>query len=249
MDAESLNKIKANLPKHVAIIMDGNGRWAKTRGKIRVFGHRNAVNAVRAAVATSSKFGIETLTLFAFSSENWRRPKDEVDFLLDLFAKFLRSELKELCSQNVRVNVIGDISRFSQELQNEIKHSCEASAGNTGLNLNIAANYGGRWDILQACRAMVQQPGFSLDDLNEQNFSRYLATSEDVDLLIRTGGEKRVSNFLIWQMAYAELYVTDVLWPDFDENVYLDALNWYAERERRFGYTGDQIKYLTVNKG
>lgn len=244
--ADNLAKIKANLPSHVAIIMDGNGRWAKTRGKIRIFGHRNAVSAVRTAVSTSSELGIGNLTLFAFSSENWRRPKEEVDFLLDLFAKFLRSELKELCRQNVKINVLGDISRFSEELQKEIRNSCRESENNTGLNLNIAANYGGRWDIVNACKKLMEEPGFSADNLTEENFARHLSTPVDVDLMIRTGGEKRISNFLIWQMAYSEIYVTDVLWPDFNEEEYIRALLWFSDRERRFGYTGDQIKSQNI---
>lgn len=245
-DAELLARIKSNLPNHVAIIMDGNGRWAKTRGKIRVFGHRNAVTAVRAAVSLSSQLGIKNLTLFAFSSENWRRPKDEVDFLLDLFAKFLRSELKSLHEQNVKINVIGDLSKFSVELQQEIHHSCEVTAQNDGLILNIAANYGGRWDIVNACKRIIQEDQIhrdNLEELTEDKFAEYLDTSStEVDLMIRTGGEKRISNFLIWQLAYAEIYVTDLLWPDFNEEEYTKALLWFAERERRFGYTGDQIK-------
>lgn len=232
-----------NIPRHVAIIMDGNGRWARQRGRIRIFGHRNAVSAVRMAVEVSRKIGIESLTLFAFSSENWRRPPREVSYLMGLFQRFLISETPELHKQGIRIRVVGDLSRFSPELQKYICQAEELTRDNKSLNLYIAANYGGRWDIVNACRRMGREGFSDWDNLTEDEFARYLATdSTEVDLMIRTGGEMRISNFLIWQLAYAELYITDVMWPDFSEEEYLKALLWYSSRERRFGYTGDQIR-------
>ncbi len=232
-----------NIPRHVAIIMDGNGRWARQRGRIRIFGHRNAVSAVRMAVEVSRKIGIESLTLFAFSSENWRRPPREVSYLMGLFQRFLISETPELHKQGIRIRVVGDLSRFSPELQKYICLAEELTRDNKSLNLYIAANYGGRWDIVNACRRMGREGFSDWDNLTEDEFARYLATdSTEVDLMIRTGGEMRISNFLIWQLAYAELYITDVMWPDFSEEEYLKALLWYSSRERRFGYTGEQIR-------
>lgn len=235
--------INSNVPHHVAIIMDGNGRWARQRGRIRIFGHRHAVSAVRMSVSVSRKLGIDSLTLFAFSSENWRRPKREVDYLMGLFKKFLISESQELHKQGVKVKVIGDLSKFSIELQDEIRKIEKLTSANNNLKLNIAANYGGRWDIVDACRKMHLDNSVDWDDLTEAKFSEYLATDNtEVDLMIRTGGEMRISNFLIWQLAYAELYITDVMWPDFTEDEYIKALQWYSSRERRFGYTGEQVK-------
>ncbi len=238
-DLQSLS----TLPRHVAIIMDGNGRWAKQRGKMRIYGHSNANHAVRSAVEVSLKAGIKFLTLFAFSSENWRRPKDEIDYLLSLFSKFLVSELSELNRQGVCVRFIGDISRFSPDLQVKIQQAEDTTASNERLVLNIAANYGGRWDIVNACKKICADSQLRSEDLTEEVFASYLSTGNlDVDLMIRTGGEMRISNFLIWQLAYAELYITSTYWPDFSSSTYLDALKWFASRERRFGYTGDQIK-------
>ena len=231
------------VPRHVAIIMDGNGRWAERRGKMRIFGHSNATSAVRSAVRVSLQNGVQILTLFAFSSENWRRPKDEIDYLMSLFGRFLDSEIPELKNRGVKIRFIGELSRFSPELQEKIRRAEEETSANGSLLLNIAANYGGRWDIINACRRIIEERSISSEDLSEELFSSYLSTAgEDVDLMIRTGGEMRISNFLIWQLAYAELYVTDVLWPDFSDEEYLKALKWFSTRERRFGCTGDQIR-------
>ncbi len=231
------------IPRHVAIIMDGNGRWARQRGRIRIFGHRNAISAVRMAVETSRKIGVESLTLFAFSSENWRRPKREISYLMGLFKRFLVSETPELHKQGIRIKVVGDLSRFSPELQADIKKSEELTTSNDKLNLNIAANYGGRWDIVNACKKLASEGFTDWDSLTEEKFAENLSTSNsEVDLMIRTGGEIRISNFLIWQLAYAELYMTDVMWPDFSEAEFIKALQWYSSRERRFGCTGEQVR-------
>ena len=247
--ADIPNYIKERLPRHVAIIMDGNGRWAKKRGMMRVFGHKNAVGAVRAAVSMSGRLGIEELTLFAFSSENWRRPQEEVGFLMDLLAKYLVSEVSELKKDNVRIKMIGDLSKFGDGLKDKIAAAESDTSMNTGLKLNIAVNYGGRWDIASACREIIsscQNIQDAAAAVTEESISERLSAS-DVDLMIRTGGEQRISNFLLWQMAYAELYFTDILWPDFSEDEYAKALAWFAGRERRFGCTGEQIKALLAD--
>ncbi|MBV7263724.1 isoprenyl transferase [Photobacterium sp. WH24] len=236
-----------NLPKHVAIIMDGNGRWAKAKGKARVFGHKAGVEAVRKTVSAASRIGIQVVTLFAFSSENWRRPEDEVSLLMELFLTVLGREVKRLHKNNIRLKIIGDTSRFSQRLQDKITAAETLTAGNTGMVLNVAANYGGQWDILQATQALareVAEQGLTPDDITEDMLAARLSTSglPDVDLLIRTSGECRISNFMLWQTAYAELYFTPQLWPDFDENTLADAIAWFMDRERRFGCTGEQIK-------
>ncbi|MBD8514990.1 isoprenyl transferase [Photobacterium sp. WH77] len=238
-----------NLPKHVAIIMDGNGRWAKAKGKARVFGHKAGVEAVRKTVSAASRIGIQVVTLFAFSSENWRRPEDEVSLLMELFLTVLGREVKRLHKNNIRLKIIGDTSRFSQRLQDKITAAETLTAGNTGMVLNVAANYGGQWDILQATQALareVAEQGLTPDDITEDMLAARLSTSglPDVDLLIRTSGECRISNFMLWQTAYAELYFTPQLWPDFDENTLADAIAWFMDRERRFGCTGEQIKKL-----
>nr|WP_217277087.1 (2E,6E)-farnesyl-diphosphate-specific ditrans,polycis-undecaprenyl-diphosphate synthase [Photorhabdus heterorhabditis] len=230
------------LPKHVAIIMDGNGRWAKKRGKLRVFGHRAGIKAVRSAVSFAAKHNIESLTLYAFSSENWNRPEQEVSSLMELFIFALDSEIKSLHKHNIKLSIIGDISRFSERLQERIRRSVKLTAENTGLQLNIAANYGGRWDIVQSVQKITQQVKDNLlepQDITEELVNNYINLSQQsqVDLVIRTGGEHRISNFLLWQIAYAEFYFTDILWPDFDETVFEGAINAFAKRERRFGGT------------
>nr|WP_280516027.1 (2E,6E)-farnesyl-diphosphate-specific ditrans,polycis-undecaprenyl-diphosphate synthase [Photorhabdus heterorhabditis] len=230
------------LPKHVAIIMDGNGRWAKKRGKLRVFGHRAGIKAVRSAVRFAAKHNIESLTLYAFSSENWNRPEQEVSSLMELFIFALDSEIKSLHKHNIKLSIIGDISRFSERLQERIRRSVKLTADNTGLQLNIAANYGGRWDIVQSVQKITQQVKDNLlepQDITEELVNNYINLSQQsqVDLVIRTGGEHRISNFLLWQIAYAEFYFTDILWPDFDETVFEGAINAFAKRERRFGGT------------
>lgn len=236
-----------NTPQHVAIIMDGNGRWAQLQGKGRVSGHRAGVESVRAVVASARKSNVKALTLFAFSSENWQRPEKEVSVLMDLFMYVLTKEVKRLHKHNIRFQVIGDLSRFSEKLQKNIAKSEQLTAKNTGLVLSVAANYGGRWDIAQAAKKLasdVQQGTMSLDDINEQtlNGQTCLADLPTLDLLIRTGGDFRISNFLLWQAAYAELYFTDVLWPDFNEAQFEQAINCFDRRERRFGKTGEQTR-------
>jgi undecaprenyl diphosphate synthase len=231
-------------PRHVAIIMDGNGRWAKARGKPRVFGHTRGVDAVRASLQACGERGIEYLTLFAFSSENWRRPADEVSTLMKLFVSALRREVNKLVELGVRVRVVGDVSAFDAELRREIAESEQKTERNAKLHLTICANYGGRWDIARAARlAADARAANGSGDLTEDDLERHLALSfaPDPDLLIRTGGERRISNFLLWQLAYSELHFTDVLWPDFDAAELDRALAWYATRQRRFGMTGEQV--------
>ncbi len=237
------------LPQHIAIIMDGNGRWAKARGKPRVFGHKNGVSAVRKAISSSAKLGIKAVTLFAFSSENWRRPEDEVGILMELFISVLSTEVKKLHKNNLRLRIIGDTSRFSRRLQEKIAHAEEMTASNTGMVINIAANYGGKWDITQAAKRVaedVKRGQIAPEDIEESTIAQYLTMSDlpEVDLLIRTSGECRISNFMLWQMAYAEIYFTPIFWPEFDEASLIEAVTWYVNRERRFGCTGEQIKAL-----
>lgn len=238
-----------SLPKHVAVIMDGNGRWAKAKGKPRVFGHKAGVEAVRKTVSTASRLGIRCVTLFAFSSENWRRPEDEVSLLMELFMTVLSREVKRLHKNNIRLRIIGDTRRFSERLQKKIADAEALTADNTGLVLNVAANYGGQWDILQAAKQLVQQAteqGLTESDITEDMLASGLSTAgqPDVDLLIRTSGECRISNFMLWQTAYAELYFTEQHWPDFDEDSFVEAVAWFVNRERRFGCTGEQIQAL-----
>lgn len=229
-----------NMPKHVAIIMDGNGRWAKQQGKLRVFGHQNGVKAVRRAVDFAARNGIEVLTLYAFSSENWQRPETEVSALMSLFMRALDMEVKKLHKNNIRFQVIGDKSQFSESLQQKIAHSEAMTAQNTGLILNVAANYGGQWDIVNATRQIaekVAQGELASGQISAEIFQNHLSTAAQppVDLLIRTSGEQRISNFLLWQIAYAELFFTPVLWPDFAEQHFAEAVAAFQQRERRFG--------------
>ncbi|WJG08532.1 polyprenyl diphosphate synthase [Aliiglaciecola sp. LCG003] len=237
----------SKIPKHVAIIMDGNGRWAKKKGKIRTFGHKAGVESVRAAVRFARQTGIQSLTLFAFSSENWNRPAAEVGVLMELFNFVLNSEAKRLNKNNVRLKVIGDTSRFDGGLVKKI-HKAEAlTENNTSLVLNIAANYGGRWDIINAAKNLAKytiETNGKIDDISEHDFNQYMSLAEqpELDLLIRTGGEHRISNFLMWQCAYAEFYFTDTLWPDFDEQAFQLAIDDFADRQRRFGLTGEQVE-------
>lgn len=238
--------VKQSLPKHVAIIMDGNGRWAQTQGKPRVMGHKAGVKAVRRAVSAASQLGIQSLTLFAFSSENWRRPDKEVSLLMELFFTVLQREIKLLDKNQVRLNIIGDISRFSVRLQKQIRAAEEKTAGNSGLILNVAANYGGRWDILQAAQKLaekVENGEMTSSQFTEEALSEHLCmqNQSEVDLMIRTGGDYRISNFVLWQAAYAELVFMDTLWPDFDEQAFHEAIATFASRQRRFGLTGSQI--------
>ena len=243
--AERLASLK--VPQHVAIIMDGNGRWAKKKGKIRTFGHRAGVESVRAAVRFARQSNIQVLTLFAFSSENWKRPEEEVSVLMDLFNLVLNKEAKRLNKNGVRLKVLGDLSRFDDKLVSKIRKAEEMTSENTDLVLNIAANYGGRWDILHAAKQMAQDiaaGNVAVDNIDETGFDQYMSTQglPELDLLIRTGGEHRISNFLLWQCAYAELYFTDVLWPDFDEEAFYLAVKDFSERQRRFGLIGEQVE-------
>lgn len=234
------------MPKHVAIIMDGNGRWAKSKGKIRTFGHKAGVESVRSSVKFARQNGIEVLTLFAFSSENWNRPAEEVGVLMDLFNLVLSSEVKKLHKNNVRLKVIGDKSRFDPKLVKKIADAEALTAENDALVLNIAANYGGRWDIVNAAKSLAEQVSdgqLQTQDITEDLFDKYTSVADlaELDLLIRTGGEHRISNFLMWQAAYAELYFTDTLWPDFNEQAFQLAVDDFSERQRRFGMTGEQV--------
>jgi undecaprenyl diphosphate synthase len=237
----------ARVPRHVAIIMDGNGRWAKQRLLPRYAGHKAGVNSVREAVQASAELGVEVLTLFAFSSENWQRPAIEVNALMKLFMAALDREVPKLHKNGVRLRVIGDCSRFSPKLQQRILAAENLTCENTRLTLVVAANYGGHWDILQATRKLAEQVRrgeLSPERIDQECFARHLslAGSPPPDLFIRTGGEQRISNFLLWDLAYTELYFTDTLWPDFRREAFLLALDTYAKRQRRFGRTGDQVE-------
>lgn len=234
------------IPGHIVVVMDGNGRWAKKRMMPRTAGHHAGVKATRGIVEASVKAGVRALTLFAFSSENWKRPEQEVSSLMELFVSTLQSEVASLHKQNVRVRFIGDCSAFSDKLQDKIHQARQLTENNDGLQLNIAVNYGGRWDIAEACRkvaARVQQGELQLSDINAEVINDYVCLRElpEPDLFIRTGGEQRISNFLIWQLAYTELYFTDILWPDFKSDAFAKALDWYAGRQRRFGKTSEQL--------
>ncbi len=237
----------SRVPRHVAIIMDGNGRWAVARGWPRVTGHSRGVDAVRATLGACGERGIEYLTLFAFSSENWRRPPDEVSTLMRLFMVALQREVDKLVELGVRMRVVGETFAFDADLRRLIAQSEQRTAHNSRLHLTVCANYGGRWDIAQAAeRAAKEQlaSGARSVRIDENAIAQRLALSfaPEPDLLIRTGGERRISNFLLWQLAYAELYFSDVLWPDFNAAELESALRWYAGRQRRFGMTGEQIE-------
>ncbi|MDO8413249.1 MAG: isoprenyl transferase [Gallionellaceae bacterium] len=235
----------AQVPRHIAIIMDGNGRWAKQRMLPRVAGHQRGVEAVRTVVKACRERGVEYLTLFAFSSENWRRPAEEVSFLMQLFMKMLEREVSKLHENNICLKVIGDRSRFDEHLNRTITESEQLTANNNALTLTIAANYGGRWDIMQAVQALVKNTADAdSSSFTEAQLEPYLAMSyaPEPDLFIRTGGEQRISNFLMWQLAYTELYFTDTLWPAFDDAALKLAIEFYQSRERRFGRTSEQMQ-------
>jgi undecaprenyl diphosphate synthase len=242
-----------SVPKHIAIIMDGNGRWAKAQGKPRVFGHKAGVTAVRKTISGAVNLGVKAVTLFAFSSENWRRPAEEVNLLMELFITALSKEVKRMHKNNLRLRVIGDKTQFSKRLQNKIASAEELTAGNSGMVVNIAANYGGKWDITNAVKMIasdVRKGELQVEDITESLVQQHLTMADlpEVDLLIRTSGECRISNFLLWQLAYAEMYFTPECWPDFDEESLAEAVSWFVNRERRFGCTGEQIKALMNNK-
>jgi undecaprenyl diphosphate synthase len=233
-------------PRHIAIIMDGNGRWAQKRLMPRIMGHHAGVKAVRKIVEYCAKQDIEVLSLFAFSSENWRRPMDEVSLLMELFMSTLQSEVDKLDKNNIKLKIIGDKSGFPETLQRKIIAAETQTQHNTGLTLLIAANYGGRWDITQALRKIVTGIGngeIAEQDISEQLISEHLVTAglSEPDLFIRSGGEERISNFLLWQLAYTEFYFTDELWPDFDQTLLEKAINSFKGRQRRFGHTGEQV--------
>ena len=243
MDADPAPRI----PRHIAIVMDGNGRWAERRRRPRSFGHREGQKAVRAAVEFCLRRGVEALTLFAFSSENWNRPQSEVGALMQLFLKALDREVDELHQNGVRIAFVGDLSAFQPELRERMQGAMRKTGANEKLRLNVAVNYGGRWDIADAARRAALEVAagrLRAEDISEQTLAPFLALSDlpPVDLFIRTGGEQRISNFLLWQVAYAELYFTETLWPAVDADVLAGALADYARRERRYGMTSSQIK-------
>ncbi|MEH2229199.1 MAG: isoprenyl transferase [Nostoc sp.] len=228
------------LPQHVAVIMDGNGRWAKRQGLPRIMGHKRGVDALKDLLRCCQDWGIQALTAYAFSTENWKRPQEEVDFLMTLFQRVLRQELREMVEENVQIKFVGNLQDLPRSLQQEISRSMEETKNNRGIRFSVATNYGGRQEILQACQAiakLVQQGALQPNEINEQVFESHLYTAgiTDPDLLIRTSGEMRLSNFLLWQMAYGEIYITDALWPDFDRAEFHRALCAYQQRERRFG--------------
>jgi len=245
---DNLNSLEQNaMPKHIAIIMDGNGRWATQQNKPRTAGHKAGVDALRSTIEVCASYHVEVLTVFAFSSENWGRPATEVKILMDLFMLTLKRQAKRLDKNNIRLKIIGDTSKFSLSLQKKIKDVEELTAENTGLLLVIAANYGGQWDIEQASLRMMEYASAEQVALSDLNISNFLSTAgmPDPDLFVRTGGEQRISNFLLWQIAYSELYFTTTLWPDFNKEELDLAIKHYSSRQRRFGKTSEQINEST----
>ena len=242
-----MTKAKASqVPRHIAIVMDGNGRWARARHRPRSFGHNAGRKAVRVAIESCMREGVQALTLFAFSSENWQRPQDEVGALMSLFVRALDKEVDELHANGVRLRFIGDLNAFDEPLRRRMQASMTRTAGNDRLQVNIAVSYGGRWDIVQASRQAaeaVARGELHAEEIDEARLSQWMSLADlpSLDLFIRTGGECRISNFLLWQVAYAELYFTDTLWPDFDQACLRRAIEDYARRERRYGRTGEQI--------
>lgn len=242
---DSINKEK--LPKHLAIIMDGNGRWAKQQGLLRAFGHENGTKSVRNVVETCAKLGIENLTLYAFSTENWNRPKLEVTTLMNLLINSLKNELKTLQENNIRLNAIGNIEKLPNSARQKLLEVINKTSNNSRMTLTLALSYGAREELISAVKTIsdkVKNNIISIDHIDESIINQHLYTQDlpDVDLLIRTSGEHRISNFLLWQIAYAELYFTDVLWPDFTDQDLYEAIVSYQKRERRFGKTSEQIK-------
>lgn len=233
----------SDVPGHIAIIMDGNGRWAKQRMLPRIAGHQRGVETVREMVKACRQLGVEYLTLFAFSSENWRRPEDEVSFLMQLFLKMLEREVGKLHENNVRLKIIGDLGRFDDQLRQYIADAEQLTGANSGLTLTIAANYGGRWDIMHAMECLWKAHPELQGKFTEEDLEPYLSMhyAPEPDLFIRTGGEQRISNFLLWQLAYTELYFTDTLWPAFDRAALEAAIQSFQKRERRFGRTSEQL--------
>ncbi|MFN6943371.1 MAG: isoprenyl transferase [Cytophagaceae bacterium] len=235
------------LPAHIAIIMDGNGRWAKKRGAARIFGHKNAIQSVKDVTEGCTELGIKYLTLYAFSTENWNRPKDEVNALLSLLVSTIRGEIKELSKNNIRLLAIGNTDELPKNCKKELEEAMELTKDNNRLNLILALSYSGRWEITEAARKIaldVQNKKITPEEIDEDFFTKYLNTSgiPDPELMIRTSGEKRISNFLLWQLAYAEFYITEILWPDFRKENLHEAIIDYQKRERRFGKTSEQLK-------
>lgn len=235
-----------NLPRHIAVIMDGNGRWAKKKGALRIFGHRNAVQSVKEITEGCGELGIKYLTLYAFSTENWNRPKEEVDGLMELLVSTLRQEIKLLMENQVRLSIIGEKANLPGDCQRNLEWAIDQTKSNSGLNLILALSYSGRWEITEAIKklaAEVESGRLGVSDINEEMVENYLTTSgiPDPELLIRTSGELRVSNFLLWQIAYTELYITPTLWPDFRKEHLYEAICAYQRRERRFGKTSEQL--------
>ena len=239
-----------SIPRHVAIIMDGNGRWAKQRYLPRVAGHRKGADALRGTIRRCVQRGVEYLTVFAFSSENWRRPAEEVSVLMQLFLGALEQEISKLHENDIRFRVVGDLSRFDKKIVELIQNAETLTANNKRLTLTVAANYGGRWDIMQAVHSMLREHPERATGFDEMDFVPYLSMqyAPEPDLFIRTGGEQRISNFLLWQLAYTELYFTDTLWPDFNGAAVDAAIESYQSRERRFGRTSDQVQAEHVGK-
>ena len=235
-----------NLPKHVAIIMDGNGRWAKKQGAKRLFGHKSAIKAVRDAVEGSAEIGIRYLTLYAFSTENWNRPQLEVNALMELLVSTLHSEIKTLMDNNIKLSTIGDTSSLPRRCQKELREAMDRTSANNRMTLILALSYSGRWDITQAVQRIAKaviNEGLKTESISQDTIDKYLNTSgiPDPELLIRTSGEQRISNFLLWQIAYTEFYITDMLWPDFRKEELINAILSYQNRERRFGKTSEQL--------
>lgn len=229
-----------NIPKHIAIVMDGNGRWAKEKMLPRTVGHRNGVNSVDKVVEACKELGVEYLSIYAFSTENWKRPQEEVSTLMQLIVEFAHSKLRKICSNNVRVMILGDLAGLPDYARNALTDLMEITKDNSGLTLNLCINYGSRWEIVDAVKkisAAVKNDEIAVDDIDEQVFADYLTTKDmpEPELMIRTSGEQRLSNFLLWQLAYAEFYFTDIYWPDFREAELIKAICWYQRRDRRFG--------------
>ena len=238
---------KENLTLHIAIIMDGNGRWAKEKGKLRIFGHQNGVKAVRDTVESAAEIGIKHLTLYAFSTENWNRPKFEVNALMELLVSTINKETKTLMENNIRLNAIGDLEQLPSSCLRELKEAIDKTKDNTRMTLHLALSYSSKWEITQAVKKIaeeVKEGKLDLATINDSTLDQYLTTAgiPDPELLIRTSGEHRISNFLLWQIAYSEFYFTDKLWPDFRKEDLYDAIIDYQSRERRFGKTSEQVK-------
>lgn len=240
-------KKNGNIPTHIAIIMDGNGRWAKQRGLPRVAGHKRGVDTVKVIVEACAELGVKYLTLYTFSTENWNRPKDEVSTLMKLLLKSLKDRVDELCENDIRLTTIGDINALPELVQKQLLADIERTKNNKKMVLNLALSYSGRWEIIKGIKKLceaVKNNKFNFEDLDEKSFSQFLDSSSipDPDLVIRTSGEFRVSNFLLWQIAYSEFYITDVFWPDFNRNHLYEAIRAFQKRERRFGKVSEQVK-------